>query len=177
MSALEYHKGLAKTLPVIPVDDFRVQKILQAPPHKRDELYDQSFGPFGNDFHLLFEGLVLQSGRHPLDDVFFGPKVAQAQSLGDRWQKYVSDHHTQELLSRFDEVLEEGRSYEEFDAYVADLVLSGRQTELGILKRTFFHPLGLRAPEAVYNDRRNSVLAVAAAAMWKFSINPEQFYA
>jgi len=171
----EYFLGLAITLPRIPIDDPRVGRILKDPVHSR-ELYEKSFGQFGNKFHFLFEGLSFRRAGQPLDHALHGPKVAQAEALGESWKRFMAHPNTQELLTRFDVVLEEGRSYEMFKRYLKRLSTTNCWFKIEDLEQAVSHPLGLRALEAAYNDRRNSVLAVAAASMSAFGINPEQFY-
>jgi len=171
----EYFLGLVKTLPIISVEDPRVQRIINNPFERRD-LYRESFGQFGNNFHFLFEGLSFQRAGQPLDPALHSVKVAQAEALGDSWRRFMGYHTTQDLLAKFDVVLEEGKPYETFKRYHRRLVASDLWFKIEALEQTIAHPLGLKALDAAYNDRRNSVLAVAAASMKAFGIRPEQFF-
>jgi hypothetical protein len=172
--SFEYYLGQARVLPRIAVADVRMQIILDNP-SRQDILYREMFGPFGNEFYLLLEGISLKRAGKPMGAIL-NLKVEQAEELGENWENFVGHHGAQELLKKFDKVLLEGRPYEDFREYVADLRRVGVSKKIEALERSIEHPLGFKAIEAAYNDRRNSVLAVTAALMSASGINPSQFY-
>ena len=150
-----------------------VQKLISDLDEIPDKENMERVGQFGNNFYLLFKGLLFKdefSEVNPLKRIY----LKRAEDLGEPWKRFIEKNS--QLLSDLKDVLEKEDVYSRVKGLYRDFVMAKDFKGADEYERRIHPKLGIDALRIPIWRRLNALLEEADKAMRECGIDPAEFY-